>query len=128
MTSYTIADIDDVVEHAGKEKMAAPTYVRPPHDESTVWSIQSDTANRPFRRTIHYDVAARRVVDEDRFEDRHWIDRAVGQGIALHEGARFGLFNQLLALFCDSEFVCAKLDFHSNVATQESNRTWRSST
>ena len=30
------------------------------------------------------------------FAQRHWIDRLVGYGVALHEGAFFGIANQLL--------------------------------
>ena len=30
------------------------------------------------------------------FADRHWIDRLVGYGIAAHEGALFGIANQIL--------------------------------
>jgi uncharacterized iron-regulated membrane protein len=30
------------------------------------------------------------------FAERHWIDRAVGYGIATHEGQLFGIANQLL--------------------------------
>jgi uncharacterized iron-regulated membrane protein len=30
------------------------------------------------------------------FDERHWIDRAVGYGIATHEGQLFGIANQVL--------------------------------
>jgi uncharacterized iron-regulated membrane protein len=42
------------------------------------------------------DGATDRVLERRDFDQRHWVDRAVGYGIAAHEGALFGLANQLL--------------------------------
>ncbi|WP_204271569.1 PepSY domain-containing protein, partial [Escherichia coli] len=38
------------------------------------------------------------VIGSQGFGDRHWIDRVVGFGVAVHEGAWLGLFNQLVNL------------------------------
>jgi uncharacterized iron-regulated membrane protein len=42
------------------------------------------------------DGASGTIVKRENFADRHWIDRAVGYGVAGHEGQLFGLANQLL--------------------------------
>lgn len=38
------------------------------------------------------------MIGSQGFADRHWIDRAVGFGVAVHEGAWLGLLNQLVNL------------------------------
>jgi uncharacterized iron-regulated membrane protein len=42
------------------------------------------------------DGATGAVLTRKDFGERHWIDRAVGYGIATHEGQLFGIANQLL--------------------------------
>jgi uncharacterized iron-regulated membrane protein len=58
-----------------------------------------------LRTTIKYDVDKAEAISRDDFSKKHWIDQMVGQGIALHEGARFGAINQLLSLVATSGLV-----------------------
>ncbi len=89
-------EIDRVIAMARTLDIAPPVLVAPPKHGAGPWSIASDAADRPARSEAMIDGATGRVVGRTRFAQRHWIDRAVGYGIATHEGALFGLANQLL--------------------------------
>lgn len=103
--SYQLEDINQVAAFAKSQSLPSPVLIRPPQDKSRVWTVQSETQNRPLRTTIKYDVAKAAVVSTDDFAKKHWIDKMVGQGIAIHEGARFGVINQLLSLLATSGLV-----------------------
>ena len=55
-------------------------------------------ANRPRRENLTIDGTSGEILTRDGFRDRHWIDKIVAVGIALHEGQLFGWPNQLLGL------------------------------
>ncbi len=76
--------------------VAAPVLVSPPKRAGGSWSIASDAADRPLRSDLKVDGASGKLVSRIDFAQRHWIDRAIGYGVAVHEGALFGLANQLL--------------------------------
>ncbi len=104
-STYQIAELDQVAPIAVKLRLAPPCLIQPPEDGSSVWNVESITGNRPLRKTVQVDALSSEIVSESDFSSRHWIDRAVGQGIALHEGQRFGLANQLLALFATAGLI-----------------------
>ncbi|AQR72910.1 PepSY domain-containing protein [Sphingomonas sp. LM7] len=87
--------LDRVVAAAYPLGIAAPVLLAPP-SQGTDWTITSDAANRPQRTRITVDGTTGALTSRRDFADRHWLDRAVGYGIAAHEGALFGLANQLL--------------------------------
>jgi uncharacterized iron-regulated membrane protein len=91
------ASLNSIVAKAQGEALALPVLVKPPGDKM-VWTVKSDAQNRPLRATLTYDVTDGRLLSREAFADRHPIDRAVGYGIAWHEGQLFGLFNQLIGL------------------------------
>ena len=91
----TGADLDRVVAAAYPLGLAAPVLVAPPV-QGTEWTATSDSANRPRRTSITVDAHTGALTSRRDFAERHWVDRAVGYGIAAHEGALFGLANQLL--------------------------------
>lgn len=76
--------------------VAPPVLIAPPMAPGAPWSVSSDAADRPLRSDVQVDGATGRIVSRTGFAQRHWIDRTIGTGIALHEGALFGLANQLL--------------------------------
>ena len=91
---------------AQTEEMAPPVMVIPPHapqrfgpPTTNVWTVKSETQNRPLTRQVTYDPAMAMEVSRSDFADRHIVDRIVNTGIAWHEGQLFGLANQLLGLF-----------------------------
>ncbi|MDA8745986.1 PepSY domain-containing protein, partial [Rubripirellula amarantea] len=98
LDSYDLTLVNNAAAHASQLDWLPPVLVKPPTDGSTVWTIASDTPNRPHRQTMRWDAASQVMVDHETFAMRHWVDRVVRQGIALHEGQRFGLANQLIAL------------------------------
>jgi uncharacterized iron-regulated membrane protein len=84
-----------VVAAARTLGIAAPVLVAPPETPGGAWSVSSDAANRPQRSDAQVDGATGRVIGRSGFAQRHWIDRVIGYGIAVHEGALFGLANQI---------------------------------
>ncbi|MGN6374842.1 MAG: PepSY-associated TM helix domain-containing protein [Sphingomonas sp.] len=76
--------------------VAPPVLIAPPARPGAPWSITTDAADRPLRSDVKIDGRTGRVIDRVDFAQRQWIDRAVGYGVALHEGAYFGIANQLL--------------------------------
>ncbi len=107
--TYQLSEIDDVVAIASSLNMAPPVMVRPPSDGTSIWNVQSETPNRPYRESITIDAQLKTIVSHTTFADRHWVDQMVGQGIAIHEGQRFGWFNQFLALVATSGLVLLSL-------------------
>jgi uncharacterized iron-regulated membrane protein len=94
-----LAQLDRVVPAAAALNFAGPVLVTPPAQAgSVVWGVASNSANRPLRDAAEVDGSSGAVIGRLDFADRHPIDRAVGYGIAIHEGALFGWANQLLGL------------------------------
>lgn len=94
----SLAGWNAAVAQARALDFAPPVRIQPPSDRTPVYRVISDTQNRPLRATAELDPATAAVLGVERFGDRHPVDRVVGYGIALHEGALFGLANQLLGL------------------------------
>lgn len=93
-----LSSLDRVVPAASALSLAAPVEISPPTDGGHAWLVKSNAANRPDRATVEIDGRSGELVGRENFDQRHWIDRVVGYGIALHEGAFFGLANQLFNL------------------------------
>jgi uncharacterized iron-regulated membrane protein len=90
-----LASLDDIVTKAGNERLAFPVIVK---SDAMMWSVKSDAQNRSLRTTITYDGASGKELSRQDFADRHPIDKAVGYGIAWHEGQLFGWINQLIGV------------------------------
>ncbi|WP_296615053.1 PepSY domain-containing protein [Sphingomonas sp.] len=75
---------------------APPVLVSPPGKEPHGWTVTSDAGDRPLRAQAVVNGTTGAVLARKDFAERHWIDRAVGYGIATHEGQLFGIANQLL--------------------------------
>ena len=88
-------DLDRMVAVAERLPLAAPVLIAP-KPGTTNWTIGSESANRPERTRLTLDGTTGQILDRRDFAQRQWIDRAVGYGIAIHEGAFFGLANQIL--------------------------------
>lgn len=101
------AALDAVVARAATLHFAAPVEVSPPTMHGAPWQVRSQAENRPRRDSAEI-AADGSLVGVERFSDRHWIDRAVGYGVAIHEGAWAGLANQLvnLAVLCGLVLLC----------------------
>ncbi len=75
--------------------LAPPVMIAPPARGAAGWTVTSEAANRPLRTQLVVDGADGAVLARKDFGERHWIDRLVGYGIAVHEGAYFGIANQI---------------------------------
>lgn len=97
--------LDRFVALARAQDMAFPVLVLPPHapqrfgrPTGNVWTVKSETQNRPQVRSVSFDPATAAVVSASGFADKHPIDRLVNYGIAWHEGQLFGWINQLVGV------------------------------
>jgi len=93
------------VTRAQAQGMAFPLLVIPPHapqrfgpPTGNVWTVKTETQNRPLARQVTYDPVTGTETGRSGFADRHVIDRVVNTGIAWHEGQLFGLANQLIGV------------------------------
>ena len=91
------AALDAVTARAAALRFAAPVEVSPPAAPGAPWQVRSQAEDRPRRDSAEI-AGDGRLVGIQRFADRHWIDRAVGYGVAIHEGAWAGLLNQVVNL------------------------------
>lgn len=79
--------------------LAHPVIITPPAtNDSEEWTAASEAANRPLRTSLVVNGGTGAIVSRENFRDRHWVDQAVGIGIAAHEGQLFGWPNQILGL------------------------------
>jgi uncharacterized iron-regulated membrane protein len=93
------AALDRVVATAARANIAPPVLVAPPTARTPNWSATSDAGDRTQRSSLTLDGASGAVLTREDFAQRSWIDRAVGIGVAAHEGQLFGWVNQALSLF-----------------------------
>jgi uncharacterized iron-regulated membrane protein len=95
-----LASLATIVAKAEREKLAFPVLVKPPsgESESMVWTVESKAQDRPLRATLKYDMATGAEISRENFADRHPIDRAIGYGVAWHEGQLFGVANQIIGI------------------------------
>ena len=100
-----LTHIDHMVAAVAALQLDPPVIISAPGGRSKKWSGKSETANRPRRVTVDLDPATGRILDRQNFSDRHWIDRAVGYGIAAHEGQLFGWTNTALGLLTGAGLI-----------------------
>ncbi len=88
-----LASLEYIVLRARTEHMPAPAIIQPPGapnafgpPNGNVWTLTTLTQNRPQVRKISYDPETSLEVARSGFADKHAIDRAIGYGIAWHEG------------------------------------------
>ncbi len=97
--------LTNIVSKAEAENLAFPVLVKPPMaarqvgpKPDTAWTVLSDAPNRSLRATLKFDIATGKLLSREIFDEKHLIDKAVGYGIAWHEGALLGWVNQLIGL------------------------------
>lgn len=95
LTSYR--PLDAVIATVRPLALAAPVFVSLPTGPGAPWTAKSDAANRPLRTDLTLAGDGTLLTRKD-FAQRRLVDRLVGWGIAIHEGAAFGWANQLLNL------------------------------
>lgn len=100
-TAMTAVSLGRIVAEAKSERLPFPVIVTPPgagRKATKVWTVRSDTQNRPLRVTITYDPMTGRLLTRETFADKHVIDRVIGYGVAWHEGQLLGAVNQVVGV------------------------------
>jgi uncharacterized iron-regulated membrane protein len=92
------ATIDDVVASARTARLQPPVVIFPPSKNKPEWRAMSQTQNRPLGSTLTFDPNDGRLIGRTEFSGKHPIDQVVGVGLAVHEGALFGVLNQIIGL------------------------------
>jgi uncharacterized iron-regulated membrane protein len=101
--------LDRLVPTVAALDLPPPVLIAPPRAKGARWTAKSDAADRPLRVDLTLDDQTGKVVRRTDFGQRHWIDQAVGVGVAAHEGQLFGWPNQLLGLLTATGLVTLSL-------------------
>lgn len=91
--------IDRLLPVVAAQQLAPPVLIAPPSQHATRWTARSDADNRPSRSTIELDAASGTILKRSSFAQKPLLDRIIGYGIAMHEGALFPPLNQILGVF-----------------------------
>jgi uncharacterized iron-regulated membrane protein len=91
--------IDRMVTTVAPLGLAWPVLISPPTAAGGNWTAKSDAQNRRLDVDLVLDAKTGAILKRTGFASKALLDRVVGTGIAAHEGALFGLANQLLSLF-----------------------------
>jgi uncharacterized iron-regulated membrane protein len=96
------ATLDTAVTVADREGLAHPLTVALPQEDTGVYSVLGYAFDDPGQeRTVHIDRFGATVVSQYGYADYPVLAKVVAQGIALHEGRRFGTVNfWATILFC----------------------------
>jgi uncharacterized iron-regulated membrane protein len=98
----SVASIDTAVAAGEREGLARPMTIALPSDDKGVYSAIGYAFTDPGQeRTVHVDRFGGQVVGRYGYAEYGALAKVVSQGIALHEGRRFGLLNLVLTtLLC----------------------------
>ncbi len=98
----SVANVDTAITVGAREGLARPMTVAFPADDEGVFSAIGYAFNDPAKeRTVHVDQYGGQVASTYGYDDYPVLAKVVSQGIALHEGRRFGTLNlALTTAFC----------------------------
>lgn len=101
-TEVSVANLDTAVAVADREGLTHPLTVALPADDQGVFSAIGYAFNDPAKeRTVHVDQYGGQAVSSYGYANYPALAKVVSQGIALHEGRRFGTLNMwLTTAFC----------------------------
>lgn len=101
-TDTTPVGVDAAVAAAEARGLTHPMTVAVPADAEGVYSVMGYAFNAPSKEaTVHVDQFTGQPVSQYGYGDYSTLAKVVDQGIALHEGRRFGSLNfAVTALFC----------------------------
>ncbi len=97
--------LDRMVGTVAPMGLRSPVLISPPMHAGGPWSAKSDTRDRPLRVDLLLDGTTGAIVKRTDFHSKPWLDRAIGIGIAAHEGQLFGWLNQVVSLFTTAGLV-----------------------
>lgn len=98
----SVATVDTALLLAEQEGLAHPMTVALPREETGVLTVIGYAFDDPGKeRSVHVDRFGGTVVSQYGYDDYPALAQTVAQGIALHEGRRFGTLNLVVtATFC----------------------------
>lgn len=108
-TGVAPVGLDAAIHAADHAGFRHPMTVIPPADEKGVYSVLSYAFNSPGHESaLHIDQFTGKPITEFGYEQYGALVKVVGQGIALHEGRRFGTLNMIVSgAFCVAViFMC----------------------
>lgn len=94
-----LAVLDRALPSVVAQHVTAPVLIAPPSKKNAHWSARSDAADRSRGVDLTLDPATGRVTRRVDFSQRPLLDRLIGYGVAIHEGALFPPLNQILSAF-----------------------------
>lgn len=99
VTPAELAVLDRVLPVVRAQHLAPPVLIAPPSMKRAQWSAHSDVADRSQRADLTLDPVSGQVIRRVDFSQRPLLDRLIGYGVAIHEGALFPPLNQVLSAF-----------------------------
>jgi len=105
----TLISLNKIVERTQALQFAYPVLISPPSSRSPDWTAKSNAQNRTLRSDAYFSAETGELKKQQDFSQRHIIDRAIGIGVAAHEGQLFGWVNQLLGLLTATGLVVMSL-------------------
>jgi uncharacterized iron-regulated membrane protein len=87
----------EILSAAVNLKLAAPVELSVADAEHNFWKASSQSQNRPLRADV-WIASDGSIEKHNNFVDKPLLDRAIGIGIAAHEGYLFGWFNLVLGV------------------------------
>ncbi|GAA1676631.1 PepSY domain-containing protein [Kribbella yunnanensis] len=98
----SVATVDTAIAVGERNGLRRPMTIALPADDEGVYSAIGYAFNDPGKeRTLHVDQYGGRVVSTYGYADYPALAKVVAQGIALHEGRRFGTLNLwVTTVFC----------------------------
>jgi uncharacterized iron-regulated membrane protein len=92
-----LAGLDRMLPAVRAQHIAAPVLIAPPSMKKAQWSARSDAADRSQRADLTLDPVSGQIIRRIDFAQRPLLDRLIGYGVAVHEGALFPPLNQILS-------------------------------
>jgi uncharacterized iron-regulated membrane protein len=89
--------VDRLMATVAPLNLAYPVLLSPPTQAGGNWTARSEAGNRTLRTNLDLDSATGKIIKRQDFGSKPFIDRAVGFGVAAHEGQLFPL-NQVVNL------------------------------
>lgn len=101
--AINLTRLNEAVARSHQESVAFPAVVLAPGavlfgPPSSDWTLTSLAQDRTRGLTLTFDPHTGRELSREAFADRHPIDRVVGYGLSWHEGALFGVLNQIVGV------------------------------
>ena len=98
-TPMDYSPLDRLVPSVAAQHLAPPVLITPPSQHAPHWTARSDADDRPRRSELVLDPTNGAILQRTAFAQKPLLDRIIGYGIAIHEGALFPPLNQILGVF-----------------------------